>query len=974
MKKMLCKIMAAALVLTSVGSFNVLNASAATTTDVIWETKHTLNFDGLTEIANTSTEIYGANASLSESGRTGNALKLTTETANVDTDGKFGLKLSAFADSESADEVKLEYFVKFSDPASGTATQTGFASFNSLQAKLKNSTGGRGWALRLRNNRYACFTNAEVTGTALIDGWYKVTYEFKHSTDTATVTITDPEGNKISQSATVNGIQAYLFGCDAYTGELLFDDISVSYGTYNVIETAEDFSLDFDDLTPESNFTDEKITQANINAVVKNTEADGNFLRLSCADSASATKNTFQIKAYENAETADVVTLEYDARLPKAADGAADGWATMPSLNTKYKGFNGVNTWGARVRGNLTQANLNAVRDTVNIGTDWFSVLHVLDKSEGTITTTVTAKDGTSHTNTAKYAPATISYYELVADDTTILDYVDVDNINIMFTYEGPKASVEIYEDETVQDTAEVSPAANKIVVTFDRDVKESTISQDTVMLLDSDGKELAYNGSFLDNVYTMVPNATFDAGKSYQVYVDGVESIYGAAMESPVTLDFTIAGEAALDKTESAKSFEITFDDISSIADLENAEAVIATTDPVTSDEISLVPDTNGGNYLKITAGRALRITGFENIKTADRVILEYDGMLSDTTTSGIGGTFMAPTGGNNSHGMRVAWDRAMYPGNTTSVSHTAVADAWYHVKMDFDPKTGLISSEVTVPEGATEVPAKTDEQESGTAIKDGLFAFDLHRNARSSTAYYDNFKVTFVYNTPEVTADDVTFVTAEGEAIKDLTKVPSTATAVKVDFGTTIDTTTLTEDNVYITKKDDTTKLNYYPTYSGTVLKLSFADSLNLKTDYVLNISGVKNLAGEEIEVTAIPFTTGEGEVKATLAGLKSSTGVAITNIEALKTVKTATIEIDYKNSTQEAQTINVIVAYYSGNQLKKAELVKTENVLANVTAMTYKYELTAPDLTDVTEVKVMSWNAFSSMRPMSESITLQ
>lgn len=137
MKKMLCKIMAAVLVLTSVGSFNVLNASAATITDVIWETKHTLNFDGLTEIANTSTELYSPNASLSESGRTGNALKLISVADKVDDDGRFVLKLSAFADSESEDAVKLEYFVKFSDLTSGT-TATGFATLNSLQTKIKH--------------------------------------------------------------------------------------------------------------------------------------------------------------------------------------------------------------------------------------------------------------------------------------------------------------------------------------------------------------------------------------------------------------------------------------------------------------------------------------------------------------------------------------------------------------------------------------------------------------------------------------------------------------------------------------------------------------------------------------------------------------------------------------------------------------------------------------------------------------------
>ena len=109
------------------------------------------------------------------------------------------------------------------------------------------------------------------------------------------------------------------------------------------------------------------------------------------------------------------------------------------------------------------------------------------------------------------------------------------------------------------------------------------------------------------------------------------------------------------------------------------------------------------------------------------------------------------------------------------------------------------------------------------------------------------------------------------------------------------------------------------------------------------------------------------------AILTGLYKGSG-KVTKLADVAAGDVLTVNVSYANSTSDAQTVNVLVAYYAGNALDHVELVKTENIAASVVTMNYTYNHTVSDLTDITRVKVFSWDALNSMVPLSESIVLE
>ena len=82
---------------------------------------------------------------------------------------------------------------------------------------------------------------------------------------------------------------------------------------------------------------------------------------------------------------------------------------------------------------------------------------------------------------------------------------------------------------------------------------------------------------------------------------------------------------------------------------------------------------------------------------------------------------------------------------------------------------------------------------------------------------------------------------------------------------------------------------------------------------------------------------------------------------------------INVSYANSTSEPSTVNILIAYYNNGALEKAELVKTENISADIETMKYTYNHTVSDLTGITKIKVFSWDSLSNLKPMSNSYTV-
>jgi len=431
MKRMVCRFLAVAMLLTAVSVPMVSSVSATETDDVVWEIMHHQQYDDLSELSadDANYASYQTSSVTLENDSTGGSYLQMTKSSETD---PYGLKV-LFPDSSKADIVKLEYKVKIVSADS---------SWWPISEKITPTGAGRAWALRLSENaRYQIQATDKTDIEALTNpnGWFTVSHVYNNSTKVVTTSFTNSDGVSKSGTKTFSagsgGLDAYWLGCQT-AGTVAYDDIKISYG-YN---KPEELTLNFDGLEAETTFTHDKVTIQNTTATVKNNDTDGNFLRMTCTDSSSTIKNSVQIKAFDGFSLADRVTVEYKVRIPECAscpgtDGTNDTFSKHPGLNTKFKGFkeNGTttaNTWATRVSHYKTQANNNAVRDTVNIGTDWFTVKHVIDNTitANNLTTTVTAKDGTSHTNTATYVPATIAYYELVVTDIAIVDYLDVDD------------------------------------------------------------------------------------------------------------------------------------------------------------------------------------------------------------------------------------------------------------------------------------------------------------------------------------------------------------------------------------------------------------------------------------------------------------------------------------------------------------------------------------------------------------------
>jgi len=1001
MKKTLCKILSFVMTVTSISALTMMSADAATK-ELIWNNHYTQDFQSYEEgsASSTTTEVYNdvAAPTIVLDG-TNKYLQLTP--SNVTTNDKItifdgttsqsALDLRAFdATKEAASDVtRLKYKIRLKELAETTEywkAQWG------IHTKIFG-TAYTGWSLRYSVNRHQFFGGTAVANENVNTDWYDVEYIAEGKSLKCTISQNGTELYSGTKTATADfALKGYLMGHAGAGDGIYIDDITVDYGTYTTIEKAEDLVIDFEGLTAESAFSHDNVTIQNTVATVK-AESDNSFLRLACQDKESTTKNSVQVYGFgDYTKTADKITISYDVRLPEAAEGAASGWATMPSVNTKIKGFNSTggaqNTWVARVRANATQAISNAAVTTTQVGTEWFNIKAVIDNSLSTnnLTVSITPNGGEAYTKTGTYAPATYSFLELIVTDTTLIDYIDVDNIKFIFTYEAPEAEIAIYEDATLQNPAEVSAAANKITVTFDKEVKESTVGQSTIKILDKDGEEVVYNGTLSGNVYTMVPNDVFGAGLDYTVLVDGVESKYGAKMAKK-ELVFTIAGEPALDNSDVATDFALNFEEDAVGSAFEN--------DKVTLDNVTaVITNTEAdGNFLRIscvdkesTTKNTVRIAAFDNAETANKIVISYKARVPEATEGAASGWATMPSlnskirgfnaNGNvlNTWAVRARGDMVQ-AGDTASSTIGAGTD-WFTVEHVIDNTV-----DAAVKENLTTTITIADGTEHTASKKYAYTDLDSYELVVTDTTILDyvdvdDFQIEYIYNVPAVTAEDVVFVSAEGEDVTDLNNVPSTAKAVRIDFGATMNTETITDSTVYITKKGDTAKVAYVPTYTGTELKLTLSADLDLNAEYELCITpDVKNVKGDAIADTKIPFKTGKGEFKATLSGIKAkATGTPITTVQGLAAAGESTVEISYSNSTKEAKTLNVIIAYYKGNVLSKAEIVKADKIDAEITSMTYKYDFVPASLTDITDVKVMLWEDFKTMESLSNSINLQ
>ena len=993
-KKIVSYLTAGVMMLGVLPNVTAQSVKAAEPDDVLWKTYYEINFDKLTALEDDSNLVYNAGegaVTLTDDPTGGKYLTLTpayavSQVDNHKASGRWCLDVRAFDTAAAATSpVRLEYKVKFTTLETGDGTGN-WAPYSGVHAKSYIGT-KRGWAARLSPYYNGLMNKTDRPEFKGNSDWYTIAEEVKGGKWTTYLY----QGSELIDSVEVSAaalLTEYLIGCDGTGKGIYIDDIKVSYG----IVAPKNLELNFDGNTPGEAFTHDKVYQQNITSTVMNTPEDGNFLRMTCTDSSSATKNSFRINAFDNAKNANTVTVEYRARIPECnpcpgTDSTNDSYTKHPSLNTKFKGTS--NTWAARVSHYKVQANSKAVRDEDWAGTGWFTVKHVIDNTQAAnnLTTTITY-NGKSHSNTATYAPAAINYYELVVTDVPIMDYTDVDDIKVTYAFDEaekiPEATVAVYAGNAVQsDLTAVSTLADKVVISFSEEMDTSTITQNSVYAEDGAGSKVGCSASFdaAHKVYTMTLSSLLPAGKYKVVVTADAKSAAGVAAE-PKTVEFTVVSGQILPSEQYSEDYLLDFDNLTALPADDSIIRFNSETTP------TLVTEDGGNKYLSVNPSGSTAVsdgigtstwsvvyTNIDTDTTADKVTISYDVKLSNPKAEGTGAygdssvqdKFYLVGDNARKWAIRIGGKAYNMFGQAGNIA-TSLDDPsdWFTVSYEYDTKTKVITGTVSQ-KGAVAASAAMN----ASAIIRAL----LMGTASSEPIYIDNIKTSYTYNAPTVTKDSVTLLDSKSMAQNNWNDIALLTKSVNVDFGAVMDTSTLNSDNVYIIKKGDSKKIEYIANYQNGVYTMGLTEALAEKTTYTIFVSkNVTNVKGDGLsDDLSLDFTTGMGQRTSELIGVNIG-GTKVTSVSGLTANATAQVEVDYSNTTGTPQTFNVIIAYYSGDILKTAEIIKAEDVDASIITMTYKYDFTVlSDMSDITAVKIMAWSAFGEMLPLSDPTDL-
>ena len=733
-------------------------------------------------------------------------------------------------------------------------------------------------------------------------------------------------------------------------------------------------------------YTDETQTQA----VAEIVELDGNNV-IKLESQGSKNYRQFRINFDEEASKKAKITVEYDMMSQHDPAGTPAAQLRTEVFYTKgtTNGFKVAAMVQKAWKNSEFTGNGLAGSASVPVAGNWYHVKHEMDIANSTAYTVFTDKA----TGAAIYGPKTVTSF-------TWADYLRgmgfqcssssgrtmfFDNITVSYTYDEPKVtadSVKLYANGAFQsDKTQVSQLTNSLTVDFGTAMDVDTLTYNNFYVSNkATGAKVAStlagctNGvAELEFTETLAKNTTYVLNIS-----DSVLSATGVAIADYTPVEFTVAGAAETLPTEKVgEDLVIDFEKYDSISGIptDSTQAFYLNTTGTAAAEIETIDDNkvikleavDGKNY------QQFRVNIDKEASKEAKVVVEYDMMTNDEDTKKLR-TELYYTGG-------AGWSVLSYlapawtslnngAGTSSSFANDPEAGVWYHVKHEFDIKNGKNTASLTKADNTPIVSANSYKD----TITD-IWSVGFHCSSVSgSTAYYDNIKVSYVYDAPVVTKDSISLVNTEGAVQSNWNNVSLLTKAVKIDFGTVMDTSTLTADNVYLANKATGEKVDAVLTYADGVLALNLAQKLASEAVYKIVVTeDVTNAKGIAVsDYTPLEFTTGKSTRTAVLTGAYVGSS-KVTELSDIKAGDKLTINVSYANSTSEDQTVNVLIAYYAGNALDHVELVKTENISASVATMNYSYDHTVSDLTDITKVKVFSWDDFSNMVPLSGSIVL-
>lgn len=294
---------------------------------------------------------------------------------------------------------------------------------------------------------------------------------------------------------------------------------------------------------------------------------------------------------------------------------------------------------------------------------------------------------------------------------------------------------------------------------------------------------------------------------------------------------------------------------------------------------------------------------------------------------------------------------------------------NTWYKLNAEINRKTGKCKWKV--------MDLNNQEVSNGSITAKDFCGFTLQEykyDGKYPDILFDEIKVTQKCGTPSLTADGLAFYIGD-EKQKDPNAISTATDKITLTFNTVMNLGSLKE-NVKI--KTDNKEVSYIPGLDDNVFTIKLSEPLKPNTNYTIEIGGgVKAYTGETIEKALTEkFKTTAGEMTGKITGVKIDT-TPVTQPSQLTSGAKMNITIDYRNALENtALNGYVIVAYFNGNKLIKADYGEKIERAASVNSDTISCTRTVPDFgTETpTSAKIMFWNGLDKMIPITDAYVIE
>lgn len=294
---------------------------------------------------------------------------------------------------------------------------------------------------------------------------------------------------------------------------------------------------------------------------------------------------------------------------------------------------------------------------------------------------------------------------------------------------------------------------------------------------------------------------------------------------------------------------------------------------------------------------------------------------------------------------------------------------NTWYKLNAEINRKTGKCKWKV--------MDLNNQEVSNGSITAKDFCGFTLQEyknDGEYPDILFDEIKVTQKCGTPSLTADGLAFYIGD-EKQKDPNAISTATDKITLTFNTVMNLGSLKE-NVKI--KTDNKEVSYIAGLDDNVFTIKLSEPLKPNTNYTIEIGGgVKAYTGETIEKALTEkFKTTAGEMTGKITGVKIDT-TPVTQPSQLTSGAKMNITIDYRNALENtALNGYVIVAYFNGNKLIKADYGEKIERAASVNSDTISCTRTVPDFgTETpTSAKIMFWNGLDKMIPITDAYVIE